>query len=63
MIKRFFDYIFALNAVHISLPIIIAIAALIRFNFGSLIFFTQSRPGLNGKVFKLPMYRSMLDVN
>ncbi|WP_351059646.1 sugar transferase, partial [Psychrobacter sp. TB20-MNA-CIBAN-0197] len=35
--------------------------ALMRIKLGSPIFFTQDRPGLNGKVFKMMKFRSMLD--
>ena len=59
--KRFFDFIVALSVLIILLPIIIFVAALIRIKLGSPILFTQRRPGLNGKVFKMMKFRSMLD--
>jgi len=61
MIKRFFDFIVALSALFTLLPVIIAVAVLIRFKLGSPILFTQNRPGLNGKIFKMMKFRSMLD--
>lgn len=63
MIKRFFDFIVALSALFTLLPVIIAVAVLIRFKLGSPILFTQNRPGLNGKIFKMMKFRSMLDGN
>ncbi|HDY85639.1 hypothetical protein LCGC14_1469800 [marine sediment metagenome] len=59
--KRFFDFIVALGMLISLLPVIIVIAILIRFKLGSPILFTQSRPGLHGKVFKMMKFRSMLD--
>lgn len=61
MIKRIFDFLVALCAILTLLPVIIIVAVLIRFKLGSPILFTQDRPGLNGKVFKMMKFRSMLD--
>ena len=59
--KRLFDFLVALCALFTLLPIIIVVAVLIRFKLGSPILFTQDRPGLNGKIFKMMKFRSMLD--
>jgi len=59
--KRLFDFIVAFCALLTFLPVIIVVAILIRFKLGSPILFTQNRPGLNGKVFKMMKFRSMLD--
>ena len=59
--KRLFDFIIALSALLTLLPIIIIVAVLIRFKLGSSILFTQDRPGLDGKTFKMMKFRSMLD--
>jgi len=59
--KRLFDFIVALCALLTLLPVIIVVAALIRFKLGSPILFTQNRPGLNGDIFKMMKFRSMLD--
>lgn len=61
MVKRFFDFIIALIALLALLPVIIVVAVLIRFKLGSPILFTQNRPGLNGKTFKMMKFRTMLD--
>ena len=61
MIKRLFDFITALSAVFVLLPVIIFVAVLIRFKLGSPILFTQDRSGLNDKIFKMMKFRSMLD--
>lgn len=59
--KRIFDFIVALCAILTLLPVVIVVAVLIRFKLGSPILFTQDRPGLNGKIFKMMKFRTMLD--
>ena len=61
MIKRIFDFLVALCAILTLLPVIIIVALLIRLKLSSPILFTQDRPGLHGKVFKMMKFRSMLD--
>lgn len=61
MIKRIFDFLVALCAILTLLPVIMIVALLIRFKLGSPILFTQDRPGLHGKVFKMMKFRTMLD--
>jgi len=62
MIKRLLDIITSFATLIILLPIIIIVAVLVRFKLGSPIFFTQDRPGLNGQIFKMMKFRTMLDV-
>lgn len=59
--KRTFDILVATIALLILSPIILLIFILVGAIFGSPILFTQNRPGLNGKVFKMMKFRSMLD--
>jgi lipopolysaccharide/colanic/teichoic acid biosynthesis glycosyltransferase len=59
--KRIFNFTVALLALIALSPIIFIVALLIRFELGSPILFTQNRPGLNGRVFKMMKFRSMLD--
>ena len=59
--KRAFDFLFSFSVLLALLPVIIVVAVLIRFKLGSPILFTQDRPGLNGKVFKMMKFRTMLD--
>ena len=59
--KRIFDFLIALCAILTLLPVIVIVAVLIRFKLGSPILFTQDRPGLNGKTFKMMKFRTMLD--
>ncbi|MDC9498769.1 MULTISPECIES: sugar transferase [unclassified Pseudoalteromonas] len=59
--KRFFDFIVALSVLFILLPVIIVVFVLVRLKLGAPILFTQTRPGLHGKVFKMMKFRTMLD--
>ena len=59
--KRLFDFIVALSAFVLLLPVIAIVAILVRAKLGSPILFTQDRPGLNGNVFKMMKFRTMLD--
>ncbi|MDQ9094036.1 sugar transferase [Pseudoalteromonas haloplanktis] len=59
--KRLFDFLIALCAILTLLPVIVIVAVLIRFKLGSPILFTQDRPGLNDKIFKMMKFRTMLD--
>ncbi|MDW7549440.1 sugar transferase [Pseudoalteromonas peptidolytica] len=59
--KHIFDFIVAFCALFALLPVVIVVALLIRIKLGSPILFTQERPGLNGKVFKMMKFRTMLD--
>jgi sugar transferase EpsL len=57
--KRTFDFISSLIGLTILFPILLVVSILIRINLGSPIIFTQQRPGLNGKPFKIYKFRSM----
>ena len=59
--KRIFDFTVALFALLLLSLVILSTALLIRFKLGSPILFTQKRPGLNGKTFKMMKFRTMLD--
>ncbi|MEZ9859225.1 sugar transferase [Vibrio splendidus] len=59
--KRIFDFIVSLTALIVFLPIIALVAWKIRKNLGSPVLFRQTRPGLNGKSFKMVKFRSMKD--
>lgn len=59
-IKRFFDFIFALVILLLTLPVTILLAIIlwIHFRFGNP-FFTQKRPGKNEEIFILIKFRTM----
>lgn len=62
MVKRSFDLVVTLFLFLILLPIFCLVAFLVRTKLGSPVFFSQSRPGLNGKVFKMKKFRTMTDI-
>lgn len=62
LIKRLFDFIFSFIALIILLPILVFISVLIAIADGFPIFFTQFRPGKDGKPFKLIKFRTMKDI-
>jgi lipopolysaccharide/colanic/teichoic acid biosynthesis glycosyltransferase len=58
-IKRILEFTIALLALLILLPIFLTISILVLLKMGTPIFFIQSRPGLNGKTFKMCKFRTM----
>lgn len=59
--KRLFDFIVALCTLLALLPVMLIVAVLVRVKLGSPILFTQARPGLNGEIFNMMKFRTMLD--
>ena len=59
--KRSFDILLSLLVLIILSPIMLIVAILIRVNLGGPVLFSQNRPGLNGKVFKMTKFRTMSD--
>ena len=60
VIKRPQDFLCALLAIIVLSPVLAIVAILVRIKLGSPVLFTQERPGLNGKIFKLYKFRTML---
>ena len=60
-IKRPQDFLCALVAIIVLSPVMLITALLVRAKLGSPVIFTQDRPGLGGKIFKLYKFRSMTD--
>lgn len=59
--KRLFDLCISIFCILIfALPLLLLIC-LVRSKLGSPVFFTQVRPGLNGKPFRMVKFRSMTD--
>jgi lipopolysaccharide/colanic/teichoic acid biosynthesis glycosyltransferase len=57
--KRLFDIFVALTALVVLSPVLLLLAALVRFNLGAPVLFGQRRPGRGGRVFTLWKFRSM----
>ncbi len=61
MLKRLFDLTLSGSALFFLAIPMAFLALLIRLKLGSPVFFTQVRPGRDGKLFKLVKFRTMLD--
>ena len=59
--KRILDFIAALLLLILFSPIMLWVAWRIRRELGSPVLFTQARPGLNAKIFKIYKFRTMSD--
>lgn len=57
--KRVFDFILSLTAIIILSPVLLLLTVIGAFLMGGNPFFTQERPGKDGKIFKLVKFRSM----
>jgi len=60
-IKRPQDFLLSLMALIVLSPVLVIVAILVRFKLASPVLFTQDRPGLNEKIFKMYKFRSMTD--
>lgn len=59
--KRPMDIILSLAAIIVLAPVFLLITILVRKKLGKPVLFTQERPGLNEKIFKMYKFRSMTD--
>jgi len=59
--KRLFDIIASTSGLIFLSPVFLILIYLIRKNLGEPVFFTQERPGKDGKPFKMIKFRSMRD--
>lgn len=60
-VKRPQDFVLAIISLLILSPLLLIIALLVGFKLGRPVLFTQERPGLNEKIFKLYKFRTMTD--
>ena len=61
-LKRLFDFIFVFCVLIVICPILLVIMLWLHFaNKGAGVFFTQERPGKNGKIFKVIKFKTMTD--
>ena len=60
-VKRPQDFLCASLALIVLSPVIGVTALLVRSKLGSPVIFTQDRPGMNGKIFRLYKFRTMTD--
>lgn len=59
--KRFFDVVLSALALIVLSPLFLIITILSKIFIRGKVFYTQARPGKNGKIFKLYKFRSMND--
>lgn len=59
--KRVFDFLLAAALCVLFAPLFAATFIAVRIKLGSPVFFTQERPGLHGKIFKIYKFRTMSD--
>ena len=57
--KRVLDLLFCLIVLIFSLPLLMAVALLVRWRLGSPVLFRQQRPGFRGRSFSLLKFRTM----
>lgn len=61
MLKRGFDIAVSLVVLSLLWPVVLLVAILVRCFLGSPVLFVQPRPGLNGEVFNMMKFRTMLE--
>ncbi|PKN13291.1 MAG: UDP-galactose phosphate transferase [Deltaproteobacteria bacterium HGW-Deltaproteobacteria-4] len=57
--KRIIDLVLGASLLAVLLPVLLLVAALVRFKMGAPVFFQQTRPGLQGRPFNLYKFRTM----
>ena len=60
-LKRTLDVSGACLALLVAAPALLVIAITVRIRLGSPVFFTQTRPGLHGRPFRIVKFRTMID--
>jgi lipopolysaccharide/colanic/teichoic acid biosynthesis glycosyltransferase len=60
-VKRGVDIVGALVGLVLLSPVLIVVAVLVRIKMGSPVLFTQVRPGMHGKPFRMIKFRTMRD--
>ncbi|MBM3826473.1 MAG: sugar transferase [Verrucomicrobia bacterium] len=61
MAKRLFDIVFSFGWLVLFLPLMLAVALLVRLRLGAPVLFIQERPGLRGRPFRMVKFRTMTD--
>lgn len=61
IVKRTFDIFFSLSAIILLSPVLFLLYFCVKMKLGDPVIFSQLRPGLNEKVFRMFKFRSMTD--
>lgn len=59
--KRLFDLLLTIPGLILLSPVLLLVACLVRVRLGSPVLFTQLRPGLHGRPFRMYKFRTMVD--
>ncbi len=62
LIKRLFDLLISLVLLILLSPVMLVIAVLVRIKLGKPVLFSQERPGLHSRLFRLYKFRTMRDL-
>jgi len=62
LIKRLFDLLISLVLLILLSPVMLVIAVLVRIKLGKPVLFSQERPGLHDRLFRLYKFRTMRDL-
>ncbi len=60
-LKPLLDRVLAMIALVLLSPVFVVVALLIKLKLGGKVLFSQNRPGLHGKIFKMYKFRSMTE--
>lgn len=63
MFKRLFDIIVVIISLPLTIPLVILTYAIVLIRMGHPVIFIQERPGLEGRIFKMYKFRTMLIQN
>lgn len=62
VLKQFIDLLVSLILLILLSPVMLVIALLVRIKLGKPVLFSQERPGLHGRLFRLHKFRTMRDL-
>jgi sugar transferase EpsL len=60
--KRLLDLVISIPVLLLLSPLMLVVAITIRYKLGSPVIFKQDRPGMNGKIFTLYKFKTLLDL-
>ncbi|HEY9161938.1 MAG TPA: sugar transferase [Desulfomonilia bacterium] len=62
ILKRLLDLMISIPVLIILSPLMLVVALLVKFKIGSPVIFKQDRPGMNGRIFTLYKFKTLLDL-
>jgi len=61
--KRPLDVVLSFMAIVVLSPVLLIVALLVRVKLGNPVIFSQERPGINEKIFRIYKFRTMINAN